>query len=261
MTEYGPKTPFAKETHASKYRGEGESFKEYAVRVADTLADSDSHFLELKDILGQQRFLPGGRIQSAIGSPREVTAFNCTLSDTIEDSMSGIMDAAKSAAITMKLGSGIGFDFSPLRPHGDRIVTLDSYASGPVSFMHIFDATCKTVASAGNRRGAMMGVLRVDHPDIEKFIEAKTNDTNLTAFNISVAITDEFMTAVKLGTDFELKFNGVVHKRVNASKLYDKIMRATWDWAEPGVLFIDRINEMNNLYYCETIAASNPCGR
>jgi len=256
----GPKTEFAKETHARKYRGIGESFDEYATRVADTLADDDAHFEDVREILGEQRFLPGGRIQSAVGSPRNVTAFNCFVSPTIHDSMEGIMDVAKYSALTMKKGGGIGYDFSSIRPSGSHIVSLDSAASGPISFMQIFDATCKTVASAGNRRGAQMGVLRVDHPDIEAFIEAKTNDTELTAFNISVGVTDEFMECVENNKEFELTFEGKVYKRVNAKKLYDKLMRATWDWAEPGVLFLDRINQMNNLYYCETISATNPCG-
>jgi ribonucleoside-diphosphate reductase alpha chain len=160
----------------------------------------------------------------------------------------------------MRLGGGIGYDFSTIRPSGDLIVSLDSKASGPLSFMQIFDSICRTVSSAGHRRGAQMGVLRIDHPDIEDFIESKTNSTNLTQFNISVGVTDAFMQAVLDGADFELKYKDRVYKRVDARYLWDKLMRATWDWAEPGILFIDRINEMNNLWYCETIAATNPCG-
>ena len=170
------------------------------------------------------------------------------------------MLAATNAAKTMRKGGGIGYDFSTLRPRGDNIVSLNSRSSGPVSFMQIFDSVCKTVSSAGNRRGAQMGVLRVDHPDIEEFIEAKSNLTNLTQFNISVGITDEFMEAVVSDGDFELKFSGRVFRRVNARYLWDKIMRATWDWAEPGILFLDRINKANNLWYCEHISATNPCG-
>jgi ribonucleoside-diphosphate reductase alpha chain len=169
------------------------------------------------------------------------------------------MDAAWDAAQTMRLGGGIGYDFSTLRPRGDNIVSLDSRSSGPVSFMGIYDALCKTIASAGHRRGAQMGVLRVDHPDIEEFIRAKNNDTNLTQFNISVAVTDEFMHAVEHNLNFQLKWGGRVYKVVRARYLWDEILRSTWDWAEPGILFIDRINRKNNLWYCETIAATNPC--
>lgn len=258
--DYGPKMLIAQDTHARKYRSMGETFRESQSRVANTLADDPQHFYAFRSILLPQRFLPAGRVQSDIGSPRRTTAFNCFVSGTIDDSMVGIMEAATQAAFTMRGGGGIGYDFSTLRPRGDVIVSLDSKASGPVSFMQINDAVCKTVSSAGSRRGAQMAVLRVDHPDIEEFIEAKTNTDNLTQFNVSVGVTDEFMQAVVHNKDFELKFNGRVYKRVNARYLWDKIMRATWDWAEPGVLFLDRINEYNNLWYCETIAATNPCG-
>lgn len=258
--EYGPTLPVSIEIDEMKYRQEGESHREKCSRIGNTLADSPEHFYKWRDILLPQRFLPAGRVQSSIGSPRRTTAFNCFVSCTLPDSMEGIMDVAKEAAQTMRLGGGIGYDFSTLRPKGDLIVSLDSKSSGPLSFMEIYNAICKTVASAGQRRGAQMGVLRVDHPDIEAFIEAKTNETEYTQFNLSVGITDEFMRAVEKGTDFELKFKDRVYKRVDARYLWDKIMRATWDWAEPGVLYIDRINEMNNLWYCETIAATNPCG-
>jgi ribonucleoside-diphosphate reductase alpha chain len=258
--QYGPSLAISEEIHATKYRAEAESFREAMSRIANTLADDPQHFYKLRDILLPQRFLPGGRVQSSIGSPRRTTAFNCFVSGTIHDSMDGIMEAARDAAQTMRLGGGIGYDFSTIRPRGDKIISLDSKASGVVSFMEIFNAVCKTVSSAGNRRGAQMGVLRIDHPDIEEFIEAKTNETELTKFNISVGVTDEFMEAVVKGREFELRFNGQVYKRVDARYLRDKVMRAAWDWAEPGILFIDRINEMNNLYYCETISATNPCG-
>lgn len=260
MTEYGPTLPISVETHIRKYRQDGETFRESQSRVANTLADDPKHFYEFREILLNQRFLPAGRVQASIGSPRQTTAMNCFVSRTIEDSMDGIMKAAAEAAQTMRLGGGIGYDFSTIRPRGDIIVSLDSKSSGVLSFMQIFDSVCKTVASAGQRRGAQMGVLRVDHPDIEEFIEAKTNATNLTQFNVSVGVTDDFMRAVEKGKDFELSFEGRTYKRVDARYLWDKIMRATWDWAEPGVLYIDRINEMNNLQYCEVIAATNPCG-
>ena len=258
--EDGPQLEVSKALHAEKYRGEGETFREACSRQANTLADDPQHFKLFRNILLPMKFLPGGRVQSDIGSPRRTTAFNCFVSETIEDSMVGIMGAATSAALTMREGGGIGYDFSPLRPRGDNIVSLDSRSSGPVSFMQIYDSVCKTISSAGHRRGAQMGVLRVDHPDIEEFIEAKTNTDNLTQFNISVGVTDEFMRAVEKDADFELKFDGRTYKRVSARYLWDKIMRCTWDWAEPGILFIDRINEWNNLWYCETISATNPCG-
>ena len=257
---HGPTLPFSVETHKRKYRQEGETFREAMSRIANTLADDPPHFYKFRDILLPQRFLPGGRVQASIGSPRKTTAFNCFVSGTIEDSMNGIMEAAKEAAQTMRLGGGIGYDFSTIRPRGDLITTLDSKSSGILSFMQIFDSVCKTVASAGQRRGAQFGVLRVDHPVIEEFIEAKTNDHNLTQFNVSVGVTNEFMRCVERGKDFELSFGGRVYRTVDARYLFDKIMRATWDWAEPGILFIDKIEEMNNLYYCETIAATNPCG-
>lgn len=239
--KYGPVVPISEETHATKYRQEGETFREACTRQADTLSDSPEHFLEFRDILLPMKFLPGGRIQSSIGSPRQTTAFNCFVSDTIEDSMEGIMNVAKDGAQTMRLGGGYGYDFSTIRPRGDLIISLDSKSSGVLSFMEIYNAVCKTVSSAGHRRGAQMAVLRVDHPDIEEFIEAKTNNDRLTQFNLSIGITDEFMLAVKEGRPFNLVFGKPevdralwrVYKQVDARKLWDKIMRATWDWAEP----------------------------
>jgi ribonucleoside-diphosphate reductase alpha chain len=243
-----------------KYRSKGEGFKEAMARVANALKDDEEHFTKLKDILYNMRFLPAGRIQAAMGAPRAVTPYNCFVSGTLPDSMKGIMRAAAEAAETMRLGGGIGYDFSTLRPRGDHIRSLDSRSSGPVSFMGIFDALCKTIASAGHRRGAQMGVLRVDHPDIEEFIKAKNNSTNLTQFNVSVGVTDEFMQAVIKDDLFDLVFEGRVYKTVSARALWEDILRSTWDWAEPGILFIDRMNKKNNLHYCETIAATNPCG-
>tara|TARA_B110000259_G_scaffold187794_1_gene243371 strand:- start:1884 stop:3641 length:1758 start_codon:yes stop_codon:yes gene_type:complete len=257
---YGPTIGISEEIHAMKYRSKGESFKEAMTRVAEALKDSGDHFDKFRNILYKQRFLPAGRVQSAMGAPRTVTPYNCFVSSTIEDSMEGIMAAAGEAARTMQLGGGIGYDFSTLRPHGALIRSLDSKSSGPMSFMGIFDAVCKTIASAGHRRGAQMAVLRVDHPDVETFIRAKNNSTELTQFNMSVGVTDAFMQAVKDDTDFDLVFEGQVYKTVSATALWDDILRSTWDWAEPGILFIDRINQKNNLHYCETIAATNPCG-
>ena len=258
--DYGPTLPVSEEVHKLKYRGEGESFKEAMARVANALKDNDEHFLQLKDILYNMRFLPAGRIQSAMGAPKEVTPYNCFVSQPIEDSMASIMRGAERAAETLRMGGGIGYDFSRIRPRGALIKSLDSQSSGPISFMGIYDSVCATISSAGHRRGAQMGILRVDHPDIEEFIHAKNNTDKLTNFNVSIAVTDEFMAAVEYDEPFDLKFEGKAHKTVNARALWDKIMRSTWDWAEPGIIFIDRINKKNNLWYCETIEATNPCG-
>ncbi len=255
-----PQTEIGEWMHSWKYRQKGESFKEFSNRVAQALQDSPQHFRDFREILRDQRFLPGGRIQSAMGSIRQATPYNCFVMETIDDNIGSILSVFSESIETMRRGGGVGYDFSNLRPFGDRIKTLDSISSGPISFMGIFDSGCKTVSSAGHRRGAQMGVLRVDHPDIESFILAKQNSTNLTAFNVSIAITDAFMEAVRDGRDFDLMFEGQNRGTVDARALWEKIMRSTWDWAEPGVLFIDRINEQNNLHYCETIAATNPCG-
>ena len=255
----GPTLPIAIELDEMKYRQEGESFREKCTRIADALKDSEDHFNAFRDILLDQRFLPAGRVQAAMGAARQVTPYNCFVSHTIDDSMDGIMLAAKDAATTMRLGGGIGYDFSTIRPAGDLISKTGSPSSGPLSFMPIFDAICGAVSSAGHRRGAQMGVLSVSHPDIEKFIRAKRNSHSLTNFNISIGITDAFMEAVEKNEGFDLVFGGRKYRTINARSLWEEIMRSTWDWAEPGVLFLDRINEMNNLWYCETIAATNPC--
>jgi len=256
---FGPTLAISEEIHATKYRQDGETFKQAMSRIAQTLTGTQEEFYDVRQMLLEQRFLPAGRVQSAIGSTRRVTPYNCFVSVTIEDSMASIMNAVAYAAETMRRGGGIGYDFSRIRPSGNRIKTLDSPASGPTSFMGIFDALCKTISSAGHRRGAQMAVLRVDHPDIEQFVHCKTDDTTLTQFNISVGVTDDFMHAVREDLDFNLEFNGEVYKKVKARALWDQIMRNTWDWAEPGVLFIDRINHNNNLWYCERIEATNPC--
>ena len=251
----------SKEIDMMKYRQEDESFDDKIKRIADALSDSDEHRLDFEEILGEMKFLPAGRVQAAMGSRRITTAYNCFVSGKIEDSMHDIMDKAGEAAETMRRGGGIGYDFSTIRPRGDEIKSLQSRSSGAVSFMGIYDAICQTIASSGHRRGAQMGVLRIDHPDIYDFIRAKRNSDKLTGFNISVAVTDTFMQALTSEDDsFDLVFEGKVYETISANKLWDEIMESTWDWAEPGVLFIDRINEMNNLYYCETIAATNPCG-
>jgi len=257
---YGPQIQACDDLHAQKYRLPNESFNEACARQAGAMSDNDEHRTAFKNILLNQRYMPAGRVQAAMGSPKNVTAYNCFVSGTIQDSMDSIMDKAKEAAETMRRGGGIGFDFSHIRPRNDRIVSLDSSASGPVSFMAIFDSVCNTIVSAGHRRGAMMSVLRVDHPDIEEFIRAKKDSTTLTNFNVSVGVTDEFMDCVAKDKMFDLQFDGRVYNTVNAKALWDEIMRNNWDWAEPGVLFLDRINDDNNLYYTETIEATNPCG-
>lgn len=260
----GPQTEAADSLHAMKYRSEGETFREAMNRMASTLADNDDHFRNLQRIFQTQSFMPAGRIQSAIGSTRNVTAINCFVSPTIVDSYvdgeNCIMDVAKKAAATMRMGGGIGYNFSPLRPKGALINKLDSHSSGPISFMKIFNEICLCTSSAGHRRGAQMGCLDVSHPSIEEFIYAKNNRTELTGFNISVMVTDEFMRAVETDSDFDLRFNNQIYRTIKAKNLWEEIMRSTWDWAEPGILFVDRMNEMNNLWYCETINCVNPCG-
>lgn len=258
-TKYGPPTPLAEAIHKEKYRGEGESFEQAMYRIAAALEDGPEHYNALKDILLDMRFLPGGRVQSAIGSPRLVTAYNCFVSGVIEDDSKTIMQRATEAFETMRRGGGIGYDFSRIRPKGDMITSLDTRASGPISFMEIYNAVCNTVCSAGHRRGAQMGVLRIDHPDVEEFVRAKQNADRLTAFNISLGVTDRFMESLASGEKFPLMFNGHVYKYIDPGYLWEEVMRSTWDWAEPGVLFIDTINSMNNLAYCETIEATNPC--
>ena len=264
MPEFGPISPFSQQLHADKYRGPGESFKEGMNRVSNAISDDEPHFRTTRDILLDQRFLPAGRVQAAMGAAKIVTPYNCFVSGTIEDSFvdghASIMKRATQAAQTMRMGGGIGYDFSTLRPRGAHIRKLGSKSSGPVSFMEIYDAICRCIASSGHRRGAQMGVLRIDHPDIEEFIHAKQNENHLTGFNMSVAVTDEFMECLADGRPFELKFEGRVYNEVEPEALWNMLMRSTWDWAEPGVIFVDTINRMNNLHYCETIAATNPCG-
>ncbi len=205
-------------------------------------------------------FLPAGRILAGAGTGRQVTLFNCFVLGTIEDDMASIFQNVKDAALTMQQGGGIGHDFSTLRPKGAPVRGVGADASGPVSFMDVWDAMCRTIMSAGQRRGAMMGTLRCDHPDIEEFVAAKADAKRLRNFNLSVLVTDAFIVAVKEDADWPLRFAGKVYRTVRARDLWHRIMRATYDYAEPGVIFIDRINAANNLSYCETIAATNPCG-
>ncbi|MDZ7905339.1 MAG: adenosylcobalamin-dependent ribonucleoside-diphosphate reductase [Cypionkella sp.] len=206
------------------------------------------------------KFLPAGRIIAGAGTGRSVTLFNCFVMGTIPDSMGGIFDALREAALTMQQGGGIGYDFSTIRPRGAEVKGVAADASGPLSFMDVWDAMCRTIMSAGSRRGAMMATLRCDHPDIEAFIEAKRDPARLRMFNLSVLVTDPFMDAVKADGPWELTHGGRVYRTLQARDLWNRIMRNTYDFAEPGVIFIDRINAANNLNYVENIAATNPCG-
>ena len=235
-------------------------------RVAMALAEAEmpdqrvARAGEFARALSGYRFLPAGRILAGAGTGRSVTLFNCFVVGTITDSMDGIFSALREAALTLQQGGGIGYDFSTLRPKGATVMGVGADASGPVSFMDVWDAMCRTIMSAGSRRGAMMACLRVDHPDIEDFITAKRTPGRLSNFNLSVLVSDAFMAAVKADADWDLQFDGKVYRTVKARALWDTIMRSTYDYAEPGVIFIDRINSRNNLAYAETIAATNPCG-
>jgi ribonucleoside-diphosphate reductase alpha chain len=210
--------------------------------------------------LADFKVLPAGRIIAGAGTDRRVTLFNCFVMNTIQDDMAAIFDNLKEAALTMQQGGGIGYDFSTLRPKGAPVKGVGADASGPLSFMDVWDAMCRTIMSAGHRRGAMMATLRCDHPDIDSFIEAKREPGRLRMFNLSVLVTDAFMDAVRNDESWDLVFDGTIFDSVRARDLWDKIMRATYAYAEPGVIFIDRINKLNNLAYCEEINATNPCG-
>lgn len=289
----GPQLPFSEELHATKYRSKGESFRDAMTRVANALADDRQHFHRFRDILSDMSFLPGGRVQAAMGSPKAVTAYNCFVSGTIEDSFvdgnGSIMARAAEAATTMRMGGGIGYGFGRLRPRGALIRKLHSASSGPVSFMGIYNSICQCVSSSGHRRGAQMAVLPISHPDIEEFIRCKQPPKEadpiierladlepnspewlrwfttlqavyqLTGFNISVGVTDQFMHCLADDRPFPLVFEGKVYDEVDPGELWNTIMRSTWDYAEPGVLFMDTINNMNNLRYCEQIESTNPC--
>ena len=233
-------------------------------RVADAMAAAEVRPVDWQDrfyeALEDFRFLPAGRILAGAGADRNVTLFNCFVMGTIPDDMSGIFENLREAALTMQQGGGIGYDFSTLRPNGAPVEGVGADASGPLTFMDVWDAMCRTIMSAGHRRGAMMATLRCDHPDIEAFIEAKQDPGRLRMFNLSVLVTDAFMQAIKDDNAWELQFGGRTYKSVQARELWDRVMRATYAYAEPGVIFIDRINQRNNLRYCETINSTNPCG-
>ena len=233
-------------------------------RVAAALAAAEADPAQWEepffDALSGFQFLPAGRILSGAGTARSVTLFNCFVMGTIGDDLGEIFAHLREAALTMQQGGGIGYDFSTLRPQGAPVRGVGADASGPLTFMDVWDAMCRTIMSAGARRGAMMATMRCDHPDIEAFIDAKREPGRLRNFNLSVLISDAFMAAVDADADWPLVFDGVVYKTLRARELWDRIMHATYAYAEPGVIFIDRVNRLNNLSYCESIAATNPCG-
>lgn len=228
--------------------------------VAAAEADPAAWEPVFREALEDFRFLPAGRILSGAGSQRQVTLFNCFVMGTLPDDMGGIYAHLREAALTLQQGGGIGYDFSTIRPKGAPVHGVGADAAGPLSFMDVWDAMCRTVMSAGHRRGAMMATLACDHPDIEAFIDAKRDPRRLRMFNLSVLVGDDFMRAVRQDAPWPLRFGGTIRKTVPARALWDRIMRATYAYAEPGVIFIDRINRRNNLHYCETISATNPCG-
>ena len=265
--------PIAEQIWDMKYRLHGADGTPRDLTVADTWSrvatalaqaeapeERDAWTARFHEAMEGYRFLPAGRILAGAGTGRDVTLFNCFVMGEVPDTMEGIFQGLKEAALTMQQGGGIGYDFSTLRPKGAPVMGVGADASGPLSFMDVWDAMCRTIMSAGSRRGAMMATMRCDHPDIEAFIEAKQEPGRLTMFNLSVLATDPFMDAVKQDGDWELTFGGTVYKTLKARALWDRIMAATYAYAEPGVIFIDRINSRNNLYYAEEIHATNPCG-
>jgi ribonucleoside-diphosphate reductase alpha chain len=264
--------PLAGEIWASKYRlvesdGRADAtVEETWARVAKTLAAaepralrraSEARFLKaLQDF----RFIPAGRILAGAGAGRNVTLFNCFVMGEIPDDLPGIFAQVREAALTLQQGGGVGMDFSSIRPKGWPVLGVGADASGPLSFMDVWDSMCRTIMSAGQRRGAMMGCLRIEHPDIEAFIDAKRDAARFRNFNLSVLVSDAFMRALKRDGDWPLSFRGETARTVRARELWARLMQATYDAAEPGVIFIDRVNAQNNLAHCETILASNPCG-
>ncbi|MFO7541359.1 MAG: adenosylcobalamin-dependent ribonucleoside-diphosphate reductase [Thiobacillus sp.] len=262
--------PFSMETARhiweTRYRGAGEATIHASwQRVARAIAAAENleseHWAErFVGLLDGFRFLPGGRILAGAGTGHRVTLFNCFVMGGIEDDLEQIFEALKEGALTMQHGGGVGYDFSPLRPAGMAAAATGSIASGPVSFMHIWDAMCATLLSTGARRGAMMATLRCDHPDIETFVDAKRDPAVLRHFNLSVQVSDVFMAAVAGDRDWPLVFCGEVQRTLKARDLWQRILRAAYDTAEPGVLFVDAINRDNTLADRETLTATNPCG-
>lgn len=232
-----------------------------AIAAAETNGEARDHWgARFYDAMKDFEFLPAGRILAGAGSDRDVTLCNCFVMGTIPDSMQGIMQSLSETAITLRSGGGVGMDFSTLRPKGAPVLTLGADASGPVSFMEMWDSMCRTIMSAGARRGAMMAVMRCDHPDIEEFITAKRTAGRLTNFNVSVLVTDAFMRAVENDEAWSLQFGGKLYRLTPARKLWQLILESTYEHSEPGVIFIDRVNERNPLRDVETISGTNPCG-
>lgn len=264
--------PISAEIWNSKYRyrdGEGGGDVDVAAtwaRVAAAAAEAEPPATRARwrsvfeAALADFKFLPAGRIIAGAGTGRSVTLFNCFVMGTVPDDLGAIFAQLREAALTMQQGGGVGMDFSTVRPSGAPVRGVGATASGPLSFMDAWDAMCRTVMSAGQRRGAMMACLRIDHPDIEAFIDAKRDAVRLRNFNLSVLVTDAFMAALAADAEWPLRFEGRVFRAVRARELWERLMRSTYDVAEPGVIFIDRVNAANNLAYCETIAATNPCG-
>jgi len=262
----------AEEIWTAKYRfvaPDGESDRGIdatIARVARAVAQAETPKLRgywqdrFTEALTDFRFIPAGRILAGAGTDRSVTLFNCFVMGTIPDSLAGIFGHLREAALTMQQGGGVGMDFSTIRPAGSPVVGVGADASGPLTFMDCWDSMCRTVQSAGQRRGAMMGCLSIDHPDIEAFIDAKRDPARLRNFNLSVLVSDAFMHALAADGDWPLCFGGEVHRTIRAKDLWHRLMRATYDMAEPGVIFVDRVNHLNNLAHCEQISASNPCG-
>lgn len=246
--------------HQEKYRDTNQTKEEHNRQLTKNLSSDPTHEEQLYNIFSKNRFLPAGRVQAALGAKeREVSPFNCSVSQRINDSIDSIMAAQSNAVKILRLGTGIGYNYSRLRPKGAEVKKLKTNSSGPISFMHGFNVYAGTIASAGHRRGAQMGILNVDHPDIEEFVDAKYNNDSLRYFNISVGISDAFMEAVDKGTSWPLKFEGKVYSEIGAKYLWNKIIKNAYDCAEPGIIFLDRMNKHNNLYYCEEIEATNPC--
>lgn len=248
------------QVHKEKYRDKNQSRDQHVHKLATNLGTDFNHREVLWEILHYERFLPAGRIQAALGAiEREVSPFNCSVSRKIEDNIDSIYIALHEAAKILRLGTGIGYNFSHLRYKGALVTKLQSEASGPLSYMKVYNTSAWTIASAGHRRGAQMGILNVDHPDIEAFVDAKMTKGEFDYFNISVGITHAFMDAVKHDLPWDLVFNDKVVKTISAKALWYKIVQNAYMSAEPGIVFLERMNEMNNLYYCEQIEATNPC--
>ena len=259
--------PLAEHVWRTRYRFEDEpSIDATFDRVARALAEAEPRERErwtrrFREALDGFRFLPGGRILAGAGTGRRVTLMNCFVMGTLDDSLSGIFAALAEAAVTLQQGGGVGTDFSPLRPKGARTDATGGRSSGPVSFMQLWEQMCATVTDTSPRRGAMMGVMACDHPDIHAFVAAKRAAGKLTHFNVSVLAYDAFMRAVVDDGPWKLAFPRFGTERtIRARDLWDAIVGGAYASAEPGVLFIDRIRAEDNLAYCETISATNPCG-